>query len=517
MGTESLALTKIVATMGPSMDDPEVVKRLVLAGVSVFRLNFSHGDPDEHKLRLAIVRDAENATGRPLAILGDLSGPKIRVGAVPSAGIELHSGQDVVIRPGVAEARGGDTPVLPCAYERLSHEVRAGHRVLINDGAIRMLAVESAYGKSGAHDPSLRCRVIVGGLVTTGKGINLPDSDISAPAITDRDRDFVRWSVEHGVDFIAMSFVRRAEDVRALRDLLEHASRGEGPASDPRGLCAVGGPIPIIAKIEKPQAVENIDEILEVADGIMVARGDLGVELDVAHVPVVQKRLIARAQDFGKPCIVATQMLESMIERAAPTRAEASDVANAILDGAGAVMLSGETAVGKHPVIVVETMRRIILYTEEQMRLGPKLSDPPIKPREMHDVAAALAHGAWHVVADLNAALVAVWSQSGGTARLLSQNAFDVPILAFSSDRRAVRRMAMLRGVLPVFWRDIPTHRSDFAAFVDRYTLEHNLVRKGKPTVLLAGKPFGVTGVVNTIAVRTAGEFWDNSTNPDDE
>ncbi|TVQ59936.1 MAG: pyruvate kinase [Phycisphaerales bacterium] len=507
MNKDAPALTKIVATLGPATDSPETVCKLALAGVSVFRLNFSHGEPDEHKIRLAIVRDAENTLGRPLAILGDLGGPKIRVGHVPQGGLTLVAGQDVVIDPSAREARVGDPPVLPCGYGRISHEASPGHRVLINDGAIRMLVVESAFGASEAADKTLRCRVIMGGLVTTGKGINLPDSQISAPALTEKDREFVRWSVEHGVDFLALSFVRTAAEIRELRELLEGASRGVGPASDPRGLCAMGGPIPIIAKIEKPQAVDNIDEILDEADGIMVARGDLGVELDVAQVPIIQKRLIARAQEFGKPCIVATQMLESMIEKSAPTRAEASDVANAILDGAGAVMLSGETAVGAHPVLVVETMRRIMLYTESQLGQGPRLSDPPTKPREARDYAAALAHGAWHVVGDVDAAFVAVWSQSGGTARMLSQNAFNVPIYAFSSDRRAVRRMAILRGVTPVLWTDIPSHRSDFAAMVDQYTVGNGLVERGRPCVLLAGKPFGVTGVVNTIAVRSSGEF----------
>lgn len=489
-------LTRIVATLGPATDQMDALLRVVASGATIFRLNFSHGSVADHERRLTMVREAATSTGRVLAVLGDLCGPKIRVGRVPAPGIELHSGEDVVIDASAGESRGGDVPVLSCTYREIAREVEPGSRVLINDGAVRMLAVER-------EGEGLRCRVTLGGLVTSGKGINLPDSTISAPAVTKDDRTWATWALAHGVDFLALSFVRRAEDVRELREWLATANRGEGGKDS----CAVGEVMPIVAKIEKPEALENIDAILEVSDGIMVARGDLGVELDVARVPVAQKQLIARSRAFGKPCIVATQMLESMIERAGPTRAEASDVANAILDGADAVMLSGETAVGKHAALAVETMRRIAHATEEHLRTERRRFGPPAVWRESRDVPAAIAHAAWTLYDDMDAALVIVWSESGGTARRLSQNSINVPILSFSSDPVAVRRMALLRGVHPILCRELPQHRSEFAQMADRVAIRGGWARIGQPVVLVGGKPFGVPGTANTVAVRIAGSL----------
>lgn len=487
-------LTKIVATLGPATDTMEALLRVVASGATIFRLNFSHGSVEEHEKRLTMVRQAADKTGRVLAALGDLCGPKIRVGKVPAPGIEVLSGQDVIIDAGAGESRGGDVPVLSCTYKEIAREVEAGARVLINDGAVRMLAVERA-------GEGLRCRVTVGGLVTSGKGINLPDTEISAPAVTAEDRKWAAWAVEKGVDFLALSFVRQASDVRELREWLGTAGKGVSG----KETCAFGRLMPIVAKIEKPEALENIDAILEAADGIMVARGDLGVELDVARVPVAQKQLIARARAFGKPCIVATQMLESMIEKAGPTRAEASDVANAILDGADAVMLSGETAVGKHAALAVETMRRIANATEDHVRAERKHFGSPLKWKEARDIPAAIAHAAWTLYDDMDAALVIVWSESGGTARRLSQNSINVPILAFSSDPVAVRRMALLRGVHPILCRELPQHRSEFARMADVAAVRGGWARAGQPVVLVGGKPFGAPGTANTVAVRIAG------------
>lgn len=507
------SLTKIIATLGPATDEPGVLERLIASGVSVVRLNFSHGSLEEHKRRLDLARSASEKLGHPVAVLGDLGGPKIRVSAVEGEIIEVESGQDVVFRtpvvatpsatgaapsrpaPGPVEA---DVPVISCSYAPLTREVSPGQRVLLGDGQIRMLAVDRRSGV-------LRCRVTVGGTIKRGMGVNLPDSDISAPAITARDRECVEWAVAQGLDFLALSFVRTADDVAQLKMLLRTAAGRLGKTA--QGSAVANQPIPVIAKIEKPQAVESIDEILSVADGVMVARGDLGVELDLAQVPVVQKRLIAMAREHGKPCVVATQMLESMIEKATPTRAEASDVANAIFDGAGAVMLSGETAVGRHPALVVETMRRIALAAEEEIHHGPQMAAPPARLRAIYDAEAALAHGAWHMANDTNATMVAVWSQTGEMARSLSQNRFRVPIAAYSSDEAAVRRMALLRGVIPVYCTTLPAHRTEFAAMVDRMALEKGWTQPGQRMVLLAGMPFGKSGVVNTVALRTAGEL----------
>lgn len=500
------SLTKIVATLGPASDGAGALDRMIEAGVSVFRFNFSHGEFAEHDRRLRELRLASRRVGRPVAALGDLCGPKIRIGKYEGAPATASEGRDILLVPSreAVAAPGAQTPVLPCTYDAIADEVKPGHRVLINDGAVRALAVErmETNGKW-----ALRCRVTVGGPVAQGKGINLPDTDIALPAVTEFDRACAKWAVERDMDFLALSFVRSAADVSALRVLLAACRADAQNTHDPGEACALGEQMLIIAKIEKPQALERIDEILGVADGVMVARGDLGVELDVARVPLAQKRLVARANEFGRPCIVATQMLESMIESASPTRAEASDVANAILDGADAVMLSGETAVGKRPVLVVETMRRIASVVESEMRLSPRRHEAPRLLREARDVPAAISHGARTMCEDVGASLIVVWSEGGGTASRLSQNEFPVPVLAFSSDERAVRRMALLRGVTPVHCATPPQHRSEFAALADRYAVEHGWAKRGEKIVLIGGKPFGVRGTTNTVAIRTAGEF----------
>ncbi len=495
-------LAKIIATLGPATDDEQVLRRLVLAGASIFRLNFSHGSFEAHEKRLALVRRVGEDLGIPIAAMGDLRGPKIRVGRAPDGGVELGAGEDVVIlSTEEGEARLVDgTAHLPCTYEPIGREVQPGERVLINDGAIRMLAVER---EAGDPDGSCRCRVVVGGLVTSAKGINLPDTKISAPALSDWDWECVEWAVAHGVDFLAMSFVRRAAEVRELRNRLA-------------GMCSVssaiagageGALIPIVTKIEKPEALDELDGIIEAADGVMVARGDLGVEMDLAQVPVVQKRLIAKAHEWGKPVIVATQMLETMMDRASPTRAEASDVANAIFDGADVVMLSGETAVGKHPVLAVETMRRIIGATEERLEELRGSDHPGERLVDYGYRTAALAHGAAHVAQDIGASIVACWSQKGGTARYLSKNKLSAPIVAYSSDARQTRRMALLRGVTAIHCAPPASGAlSDWNAKVEADLLERRWVREGEPIVLLAGKPLGSAGATTTLAVHYIGD-----------
>ena len=492
-----LSLTKIVATLGPASSDEASLRRLIEHGVSVVRFNFSHGSFEEHADRLALVRRLEGEVGRPIAVLGDLPGPKIRVTAVGDGGIALESGQDFVIRRGQDQATPGPVPVFGCTYGAIVDEAEPGHRVLINDGAIRALVVEQ-------HDEEIRCRVTLGGLVTTGKGVNLPDTEISAPALTDRDWSAVEWAVENELDFLAMSFVRQADEVRRLKVHLTERCRD--------GVCGVTwdgretGRMPVIAKIEKPQAVANIEEILDEADGIMVARGDLGVEMDLAEVPVTQKRLIMRAQAVGKPCIVATQMLESMIEHASPTRAEVSDVANAIYDASDAVMLSGETAVGKHGPLAVDMMRRVARVTESRLRDLPLPRPQPTAASGSSSPTAALAHGAWQIASDLGATLVACWSEHGETARLLSRMGFRIPVIAFSSDQRAVRRMALLYAVTPVQMPHPPEHRSDFTRVVEEIVLEHGLAKPGDTVVVVSGKPLGRPGTTDSVTIQTLSE-----------
>jgi len=491
---------KIVATLGPASDSPEMVTRLISAGVAVFRLNFSHGTFEEHGKRLASVRAAAKELRRPIAVFGDLCGPKIRVGMVAdNAGVMLESGREVVFRKGETQCRvGPDEVVLPTTYPALIDEVKPGHRVLINDGSIRMLAIDHSADKR-----ELRCRVTVAGQVTTGKGINLPDTDVKAPAITQRDWECVEWAVRSGLDFLALSFVRSAAEIQELKQKLATMCPVDKVAED--AAVGQGAAIPVIAKIEKPQAVRALDEIVQAADAIMVARGDLGVEMEIAQVPVVQKQIVARCQAWGKPCIVATQMLETMIQNASPTRAEASDVANAVFDGADAVMLSGETAVGKHPALVVETMRRIIAAAEGRISELPHVEAPPSKLVESRYATAALAHGAWHIARDIGAKLIVCWSQAGGTARYLSQNDFRVPIIAYSTSVMAARRMTLLKGVTPIR-AEAPEGLEAFTNVAEKDMLERGWIGRGDPVVLVAGKPLGEAKATNSIAILYVGD-----------
>ncbi len=501
-GADHPAHAKIVATLGPASDAPETIRRLIESGVSVFRLNFSHGDLAEQTRRINNIREAMPETGRPVAILGDLQGPKIRVGAVPDldegGGILVETGSAVEFRSGVVEAFRDDTlPVFGTGFDRIFHDVEPGQRVLINDGAVRMLAVD--------HDPgrSLRCTVTFGGRITTKKGINLPDSDLKFPAITDKDWECVAWGVEHGVDYFALSFVRTADEIEELKHRLSEMCSVERKFADPE----VGLQIPVIAKIEKPQALRNLDAIINSADGIMVARGDLGVEMDAAQVPVAQKHIVSQCARFGKPCIVATQMLESMITAGSPTRAEASDVANAIFDGADAVMLSGETAVGAHPVLVVDTMRRIVQVAEAQIDRQDHAPVPPEHLQEFPYRSAALAQGAWHIARAADAALVIVWSQRGGMARYLSQNDFRIPILACTSSPITARRMALFGGVTPL--RIDPPPGGTLADWTDQmesFVLETGMAKQGDAIVMIAAKPLGSVTAQDTLSILRVGD-----------
>ena len=502
---ERPTLTKIIATLGPASQAPEMITKLVEAGVAIFRLNFSHGSLEDHAQRLASVRAVAKKLRRPIAVLGDLQGPKIRVGLVPDPGVTLHAGQQVTLRLGLAEAceetdpRSGDrTVALPLEYEPLVREVEPGHRVLINDGAIRMLAVDKDIARG-----ELRCRVTTGGPVTTRKGINVPDTLLSAPAITELDWECVQWSVQHGVDLLALSFVRCAEEVLQLKDRLA----GMCPVNPDERDDRLGATIPVVAKIEKPEAVDNIDAIVQAADAVMVARGDLGVEMDMARVPIVQKQIVETCGRYGKPCIVATQMLESMIQSASPTRAEAADIANAVLDGAGCVMLSAETATGRHPALAVEAMRRIAHAAEDHLASLPAEPSAPEELREQRYRTAALAHGAWHVANDIGAELIVCWSEHGGAARYLSQNDFCIPIIAYTSSVKAARRMALLRGVTALR-TDPPAGAglADWYDMVDRDLTTRAWAITGTPVVLLAGEPLGEPKVATTVAVRNVGD-----------
>ena len=498
----SPAHAKIVATLGPASDAPEMLDRLIEMGVSVFRLNFSHGTLEDMDTRIKNVRAASQRSGRCIAVLGDLQGPKMRVGKVPDldpdGGMVVKTGDTVYFRKdqGLAGMVEGKA-TFSATFDPLYSDVLPGQRVLINDGAIRMLAVNHQEGEW------LKCKVTVGGRITSAKGINLPESDISVPAITPRDWECARWAVDNGVDYLALSFVRTADEVNELINKLEEWCTPDLPWAEPE----ISLRIPVIVKVEKPQAVDNLDAIIEATDAIMVARGDLGVEMDVAKVPVVQKHILSKCNEQGKPCIVATQMLESMIDSPSPTRAEASDVANAVWDGCDAVMLSGETAVGKYPDIVVETMQRIIKVTEARMDELAHAQGAPVDLKEYPFRSAALARGVWHMAEELEAKAVVVWSQAGGMARYLSQNNFRIPIYAYTSSPIGSRRMALFGGVTPILTD--PPHKGRLRNWTDQVEdmlVARELVQEGDPVLLVAGKPLGAILAQSTVAILRVGD-----------
>lgn len=496
------AHAKIVATLGPASDSDEMLEKLIEAGVSVFRLNFSHGSLEEMGVRLDNVRRAIDNSGRCIAILGDLQGPKMRVCKVPDihegGGITIKPGDDVFFRKAQGDAAIIDgSPSFDVTFDAFYEDVLPGQRVLINDGLIRMLAVEQQKGEW------LRCRVTVGGKVTSAKGVNLPESDLNMPAITERDWKCAKWACEHKIDYLALSFVRTADEIVQLKTKLdEWKCPGEIP-----GDSDMGTSIPVVAKIEMPQAITNLDSILQATDAVMVARGDLGVEMDVAQVPIIQKYILACCNALGKPCIVATQMLETMIESVTPTRAEASDVANAVLDGCDAVMLSGETAVGKNPEIVVETMQRIIKVTESRMDQIIHTNGVPTDMKEYPFRSAALAKGVWHMAEELNAKAIVVWSQAGGMARYLSQFDFRVPIYGYTSSKMASHRMALYGGVTPIYTQPPETGRlRDWTNQVENLIRSEGITEDGDAVLLVAGKPLGALLAQSTVSILRMGD-----------
>lgn len=511
-----LILTKIVATLGPASSSPEMLEQLIEEGVRVFRINFSHGELESHGAVLKMVREAAEKLNQHIGVLGDLCGPKIRVGRQSGEGTMLTEGEQVAFVPEFADVPAvsrelNGLKVVPVAFHDFIHEAKAGHRILLDDGALELRCQGKHELSEGA---ALICDVLVGGLLKSNKGMNFPDTDLTVPTMTDHDYRCVDFAVQNGFDFIALSFVRTAKDVRELKDYLR--KQGARPAQ-PRKVEAGKSDhsmfgsewrafIPVIAKIEKPQALQNLEAIVTEADTIMVARGDLGVEMDPAQVPLLQKKIIATCHDFGKPVIVATQMLQSMIEAPTPTRAEVNDVANAIFDGADAVMLSGETAVGKYPLKAVQMMRRIARRTNAHLRALPMSTTTPVNTRESRYRTAALAHGVKVVVRDLNANLVVMWSQLGGGSSYLSQVRMTVPIIAFSSSKEALRRMSVMFGVTPIHMQP-PRDSNAFLQEVDKLLIANDWAKQEDAVVMVAGQPFGRPGVTNTLRIHHVGEI----------
>lgn len=464
--------TRIVTTLGPASSTVEGITGLVEAGADVLRLNLSHGTPEAHVDTIRCIRDVERELGRPLAIMADLPGPKLRLHAEERAA-EIASGAEIEIRIHPEFDRGLVVD-RPEAISRL----QPGHRVLIDDGLIRLLVVD-------VEETHARCSVLSGGCLRPRVGVNLPDTEMPIPAVDEEDLALAELMADHDVDYVAVSFCRDGDD---LRDLRRHLAR--------RGT----GEVHLVAKVERPIAVQCIDDIVEAADAILVARGDLGVEMDVARVPLVQKQIIQASRRLGRPVIVATQMLQSMIEAKVPTRAEASDVANAILDGADAVMLSGETAVGHHPQLVVETMHRIIEATEE---FQEPLVMTDIELARLAQEASwmpALASGAWKIAEDLEPRFMAVWTSTGEAARTLSRSVLPAPLIAFTEDVRVARRMQMMRGVCGVVM-DRPGARDDFSRVVERYLLNACEAQAGDVCLVLSGPGYDQEDAIDSISI----------------
>ena len=467
--------TKIIATLGPSCAEAGILDAMIDNGVDVFRLNFSHGTLDEHDKLLETLNAARSRHHQMTAVLGDLCGPKIRIGRIEPQGQMLYTGDKVTIVPG---NQVGTAHRFGTNYEHFNQDVKIGHRIFLDDGQITLNVV-------GRDGEDLVCEVVDGGTLSSRKGINLPDTLIRIPSITEFDFECIDWAIERNLDFLALSFVRSADEVNQLKEYILKA----------------GADIKIIAKIETPQALAHLEPIVDAGHAVLVARGDLGVEMDLAEVPLIQKRITKMCRDFGKPVIVATQMLQSMIQSPTATRAEVSDVANAIMDYTDAVMLSGETAIGKYPIKAAQTIERIARVTEAYLDKQYTVVHPKSTTTEELAITAAMARSLGQLVEDIDAKFVAVWSQSGSSARLLSKARIDVPILALSSDERSCRQMCLHYGVIPCC-RPIPEDIRQFTSLVDKLIIENNWAQAGDKIVLVAGQPLGTAGTTNSINIH---------------
>ncbi len=465
---------KIICTLGPATQGAERIGLLIDEGMDAARLNFSHGDHAYHADLCAHVRSEAQRRGRAVAVLQDLQGPKIRVGRMRDGGVELEPGSDYTLS---TRERLGDETCASTTYEALPRDVKPGDMILLDDGMLQ-LEVDRVDGTE------VHTRVVVGGVLKDHKGLNLPGVKVSAPALSEKDRVDLAFGMQLGVDFVALSFVRSADDVREARLLMRAAS--------PRR-------VPIIAKIERPEAVERLEEIVDAADGIMVARGDLGVELGPEKVPLIQKRCIDATNARGKLVIVATQMLESMTESPRPTRAEASDVANAVLDGTDALMLSGETASGRYPLLAVRTMSQIVCEIEASQRFRALTGQAPALDLQIS--TAALAHAAAVVAQQLGTPAIAVVTQAGGSARLLSEYRPEARIVAFSDLPEVVRQLALYWGVSP---EPAPQAAStdEMIDAVARRLVEAGHVKKGDLAVITMGVPLGAGEKTNLLKLH---------------
>jgi len=468
--------TKIVVTLGPACDSRDGIRSLIEAGMDVARLNFSHGSQDDHRERIRVVREESERAGRTVPILQDLQGPKIRIGKVKNGGVLIHKGADLILTTEpLAESTAERAFV---SYDALSDDVQPGGRILLDDGLLELRVREV----SGAD---VLTEVVVGGPLRSMKGVNLPHIQTSRPSLTEKDLADLEFGLALNVDFIALSFVRTGRDVDALLDRVRESGRQ----------------VSIVAKIEKPEAVDHLEDILQKVDAIMVARGDLGIEMPMQEVPIVQKRIIRRCLEVGKPVITATQMLESMIENPRPTRAEASDVANAVLDGSDAVMLSGETAAGKYPTRAVEVMAEIIRTAEANRRnLGSWQVAAGASRGEQYRLTEAISYTAVQLAEDVGAVAIACLTHSGNTARAIARHRPSVPVFAFTDNQRAVGQLQLVWGTRGL---GIPFqyHTDDGIGTVRRVLTERGFAQAGDRIVITAGLPLPAKGTTNMVHV----------------
>ncbi len=466
--------TKIVATLGPASSEPAIIVELLEAGVNVFRLNFSHGSRELHQRNIELIRQESARLGRPVGVLQDLQGPKIRIATFAEDKVMLVEGQEFALT--CNDDSPGDETRIGVTYKNLYNDVKVGDTLLLDDGRL-------ALEVTAIRDQAITTRVTLGGELSNNKGINIPGADLSIPALTDKDVEDLLFGAELDVDWVAMSFVRSRDDLLLARHYLARA----------------GSQAKLMAKIEKPSAIDRFSEILREVDGVMVARGDLGVEMPPERVPIIQKWLIRACVEAGKPVITATQMLESMIHSPTPTRAEASDVANAIYDGTDAVMLSAETAIGDYPVEAVEMMNRIALSVEGDENYQKGMREHYPTPEET--TADAVSLGACQMAYNLSAGLIVTFTSSGTTAQRVSRNRPSTPILAITPSERALRQLTVAWGVVPYFSEDI--HSTDEMVEVANDAIgKSGLARPDARFVITAGVPFGMRGTTNLIRVE---------------
>ena len=471
--------TKIIATLGPATATREKLQELFSAGLDACRLNFSHGTLAEHERTLELIRSLAAERSEPICVIGDLGGPKIRLGEFPGGPVEVTVGQTVSFVRGQAPC----TPQrLTVSYAGLVDEVAVGHRVYVDDGLVRFLVVDRRADE-------LVCTCTTGGRLASRKGVNLPDTLLATPALTDKDRVDLEWAIAHELDYVALSFVRLPEDLYELKRLIK------GRGSDLR----------VIVKVEKIEALEHLDELIANTDAVLVARGDLGVETDLWRVPLIQKDVVARCQRMGIPVIVATQMLQSMISSPMPTRAEVSDVANAVLDRVDAVMLSGETAVGQFPAQAVDVMNHIVAATEEFLATRP-VSDsgaPAVAAR--YRPTAAVAHAAVQAALDLGARVVAVWTATGATVRMVAKHRLPMLVVALTYNERVYRQTNLLFGVLPIRVEPLED-AAEMTKTLDRLLLDRGLVLPGDLVVVVTSRRPHTPGATDTTLVHRVGE-----------